>query len=107
MRWLLRLFLVLSVIASAPAVAPCCVPAPEVACCEEETGCPPGPDGECVVTADAPFLVQTAEGREVPPLAILAAPRAATAGAGFTRLEPPIPAGLAPPLPGRVLPLRL
>ena len=107
MRWLLRLFLALSVIASAPAVAPCCAPAPEVACCDDESGCPPGPDGECVVTADAPFLVQSSEGRDVPPLAVLAAPASATAGAGFTRLEPPLPAGLAPPPPRRNLPLRL
>jgi hypothetical protein len=107
MPWLLRLFLVLSVIASAPAVAPCCVPAPEVDCCDDESGCPPGPDGECVVTADAPFLVQSAEGREVPPLAVLAAPTAATAGDAFTRFEPPIPAGFAPPPPRRNRPLRL
>src|SRR5688572_20130959 len=107
MRWLLRLFLALSLIASAPAVAPCCAPAPEVACCGDESGCPPGPDGECAIATDTPFLVQSIEGREVPSLAMLAAPRAATAGTGFTRFEPPIPAGFAPPPPRRTLPLRL
>ena len=107
MRWLLRLFLALSLIASAPAVAPCCAPAPEVACCDDESGCPPGPDGACVVAADAPFLVQSVEGRVVPSLAVLAAPTTATADAGFASFELPIPAAYAPPPPRRILPLRL